>query len=76
MLERLEKKRDELEHHIAGLYAEAKNAEAKLEVINEMIEEEKASVAVDVPEVETSVSGTNEEETGKVSRMVKISVQP
>lgn len=40
MLEKMQKKQKELETYIAGLYAEAEKAEAKLEFVNEMIEEE------------------------------------
>lgn len=75
MLERLEKKRDELENRLAGLYAEVENAEAKLEVVNEMIEEEQ-NTAAKTPVWDDSPISTNEEETGNMSRMVKISVQP
>lgn len=47
MVEKLQKKQKELEDHIAGLYAEAEKAEAKLEFVNEMIDEEvKAKAAM------------------------------
>jgi uncharacterized small protein (DUF1192 family) len=56
MLEKLYNKQKELETRIAALYAEAEREEAKLDIVNEMIDEEvkaKAatpSIATDKPE--------------------------